>query len=72
MFNISKYIYITHLGVLVDCEWSTWTLGDCSKECGGGSRNNHSSKTVVEAFGGTCEGTGEAAVRCNEQRCTGS
>ena len=64
MFNISKYIYITHLGVLVDCEWSDWHIGDCSKTCGGGWRNNHRAKTVVEAFNGTCEGTGEEEEKC--------
>ena len=68
---------IIHLSILhhncptVDCEWSEWSLGHCSKTCGTGERLMIRSKTVVEAYDGSCPGAVNATEACNMHNCPG-
>ena len=63
MFNIISAIH---------CEWDAWIVGECSKTCGTGIRNNTRSKLVVEEHGGTCTGHPLEVEECNTQECPGS
>ena len=55
----------------VNCEWSSWTIGKCSKTCGGGQQINTRSKTVEEDYGGKCTGKPSVSETCNSQDCPG-
>ena len=54
---------------VIHCEWNDWVLGQCSAECGSGSRNNTRTKSVVEANGGTCDGQFWEIETCNTNPC---
>ena len=57
---------------LVDCSWSEWTIGQCSKTCGGGKRTNNRLKSVEASFGGKpCIGGPNITVPCNTEKCSG-
>ena len=43
--------------------------GECSKDCGTGTRTNTRDKTVVEANGGTCDGQPNEVEQCNTHPC---
>ena len=50
----------------VDCEWSEWKIGECSKQCGGGRRINKREQNVLAAHGGReCSGPTELDEPCN-------
>ena len=49
-------LHYKELIIKVDCEWDEWIIGECSKTCGGGMRNNYRDKKVEEMFGGVCDG----------------
>ena len=61
----------------VNCLWSTWNKGGCSKTCGKGTLTYTRTKKTVEAHGGTCEGhckgdceeTKKVKNGCNLQEC---
>merc|ERR1719322_972054 len=53
----------------VDCEWSQWISGDCSKSCGGGNQTRFRSKIVEEKFGGSCSGESMLTTSCNAEQC---
>ena len=56
----------------MDCEWGEWQLGECSKECGGGTRINTRSLKVIAAHGGVeCSGLSNVTEMCNTQECPG-
>ena len=57
--------------MVVNCTWSSWSVGSCSKSCGGGMLTKTRSKTVVEANGGTCDGQSSENEICNTQNCPG-
>ena len=47
-------------------------MGDCSEDCGGGSRINKRSPTVEASFGGKeCVGSSNVTEICNIQECPG-
>ena len=57
---------------LVDCEWGEWKIGECSVECGTGTRLNLREPKVLAAHGGKeCSGLANATEICNIQECPG-
>ena len=57
---------------LVDCEWGEWKIGECSEECGTGTRLNTREPIVSAAHGGKkCSGLSNATEICNIQECPG-
>ena len=56
----------------IHCEWDEWTIGECSKTCGTGTRLNTRTKLVNEANGGTCDGEPSEVDECNSQPCPGN
>ena len=66
------FIQISYILSLVDCIWGEWQMGDCSEDCGGGSRINKRSPTVEASFGGKeCVGSSNVTEICNIQECPG-
>ena len=58
------------MSILVDCEWTSWKKGTCSKTCAGGTQTN--TRTIkVEARDGGANCTGESVetLDCNTQEC---
>ena len=55
----------------VNCQWSDWETGQCSKTCGGGERTNTRTKKVAEEHGGTCTGSSSVSEACNGEGCPG-
>ena len=55
----------------MNCTWSTWTVGSCSKTCGGGMSTKTRNKTIEEAHGGTCDGESSENETCNTNSCPG-
>ena len=55
----------------VDCVWSSWFPGRCSKSCGGGERINTRFKKVVEKHGGSCSGNFNVTDTCHTNLCPG-
>ena len=54
----------------VDCIWDSWGVwGECSESCGDGIKTKTRSKTVSQAYGGTCNGTNKIEEICNEGDC---
>ena len=57
---------------IVDCEWDSWQVGECTKECGGGKRTNtRPIKTGAEHGGRNCSGHSQITEDCNIQECPG-
>ena len=70
MFKIIfKYDHESNFSV--DCEWSDWQDGECSKSCEGGNRTSTRFKIVEEMYNGTCEGHSTYTEECNMQECPG-
>ena len=60
------------IDILVDCTWSEWTRGDCSKTCGEGARIN-TRVMFEEQFGGKgCVGKASVTEFCQLEKCTGN
>ena len=55
----------------VECQWSLWSNGACSKSCGVGQRKRTRTKMVAEKFGGACNGQSIKYESCNIQPCPG-
>ena len=55
----------------IHCEWDEWTIGECSKTCGTGTRLNNRTKVVEEVNGGTCDGQPSEIEECNPEPCPG-
>ena len=53
----------------VNCVWSSWHDGGCSKACGGGERTKVRYKIVVEGKGGLCFGGFKIKENCNTHPC---
>ena len=54
----------------MDCVWSNWKIGKCSKKCGGGTRTNTREQKILAAHGGTeCRGPTKIDEPCNTQDC---
>ena len=59
--------------ISVDCVWGVWESGECSKECGGGTRTNKRDRIQEELFGGNpCNGNSTFEENCNLQECPGT
>ena len=56
----------------VNCQWGPWSIGRCSKSCGGGKQIKIRTKTTVEANGGTCDGQPLVIEDCNTNSCSNS
>ena len=60
-----------HYGI-VDCEWSDWITGECTKSCGIGARINTRTEKVPAMHGGEgCKGDSSLPETCNVQECPG-
>ena len=60
-------------GCLVDCEWGEWSIGECSKTCGTGMRENVREQKVIAEFGGKeCSGPESVTEACNVLECPGN
>ena len=53
----------------IHCGWGDWVYGQCSKECGTGTRTNTRVKLVEEEHGGTCDGQPSEIEECNTDPC---
>merc|ERR1719430_2308982 len=54
----------------VNCQWSEWTIGQCSVTCGGGTRTNTRFIKQTAEFGGEkCQGEDSMTVNCNTDGC---
>ena len=54
----------------IDCKWSDWEYGQCSKTCGGGTRTNYRKELVHQSNGGkACSGSTWMTEDCNKQSC---
>ena len=69
LFYVS--IYFDTITLVLDCVWSEWFIGECSKRCDGGKRTNVRYKEIVEANGGSCSGDFKADESCNTDSCPG-
>ena len=65
---VSFYIFC-----IVDCKWGDWTIGKCSKTCGGGVQVDSRDKLQEELFRGKpCDGNSTRHRECNTDReCPG-
>ena len=56
----------------MDCVWAPWkSWSVCTKSCGGGTSTKNRTKSIIEAYGGTCLGNWTKTQACNEQECPG-
>ena len=55
----------------INCEWSEWNVGKCSKTCGNGTRTSDRNKILVEQNGGICSGMTSKVVDCILDSCPG-
>ena len=55
----------------IHCVWDKWVEGNCSTECGTGTKTNTRVKLVEESNGGTCTGNSEETLECKEKECPG-
>jgi len=53
----------------IHCEWDEWVEGECSAECGVGTKTNTRVKLVTEANGGTCDGQPTETLECKDKEC---
>ena len=67
------YFYIQLiLHVIVHCEWGEWIIGECSEECGEGTRTNTRTLKVPSDDGGKkCDGPSSFVETCTLQDCSG-
>ena len=64
-------MHIIHF-YLGDCEWSDWSIGSCSENCGGGTRTNTRTVEKEATHGGkSCDGPSTIDEPCNIQQCKG-
>ena len=75
MFEIRENILLNQFNynnIEVDCIWGLWkSWSACTKSCGGGTRTKNRTKSITEAYGGTCLGNWTETQECNEQNCPG-
>ena len=57
------------LGVAIHCVWDEWVPGECSAECGTGTRTNTREKLIEEANGGICTGEPTEILACKIKEC---
>ena len=55
----------------MDCVWGIWKYGECTKECGVGTRKITRNVLVKDTQGGKqCSGPSTVTESCNLQKCT--
>ena len=64
---ISLYFSIFSNSV-VQCEWSPWINGPCSKTCGGGTFSKKRFK-IQQEVGTSCTGEPTSEEECNKDEC---
>ena len=65
-------VFNLYMWILVDCVWADWEIGECSKECGSGTRSNVRIPKIRASNGGKeCAGSNEITEVCNTQKCSG-
>ena len=69
--KLKIFLYAYGISLIVDCVWSRWFIGQCSKSCEGGDRTNVRYKEVVERYGGICSGEFTLIEPCNTDPCPG-
>ena len=66
----TELCYIQDCPVVVDCQWSEWQYGPCSKTCGKGVKVIFRTEKVKPLNGGRpCFGDGTKTELCNIQDC---
>jgi len=55
----------------IHCVWDNWVEGNCSTECGTGTKTNTRVKLVEESNGGTCTGNSVETLECKDKECPG-
>ena len=66
----TELCYIQDCPVVVDCQWSEWQYGPCSKTCGKGVKVIFRTEKVKSLNGGRpCFGDGTKTELCNIQGC---
>ena len=56
----------------MDCEWSEWSIGECTTTCGGGIQIKTRTSIIEAAYGGKeCDGASNMTEDCNIQNCPG-
>ena len=57
----------------VDCKWGEWRFGNCSKECGSGTRIDVRD-IEIQPFnsGKECKGESNITENCNNHQCPGT
>ena len=62
--------YLQNCPDVVDCQWSEWQSGSCSRTCGRGVQMNFRTERVQAQNGGSpCFGSGSKWEHCNLQDC---
>ena len=57
---------------IVHCEWGEWIIGECSEECGEGTRTNTRTLKVPSDYGGKeCDGPSSFEETCTLHDCSG-
>ena len=54
----------------VNCEWSEWKIGQCSKSCDGGLRNKTRTIMTKESNKGKCRGNATVQETCSLNNCS--
>ena len=62
---------ISNLAIPLNCQWTAWSITDCSATCGEGTRTKTRSIGVKEANGGKCYGKSTEKEPCNLKKCIG-
>ena len=59
----------SNLAVAIDCEWGSWSVGDCSISCGKGTRTKIRTVSIKGTHGGKCMGKNIMIESCNIKNC---
>ena len=68
---LNKSGLITKFYTAINCQWGEWEIGECSVECGYGTRVKTREKVVEEEYGGTCTGDFTENENCKDKECPG-
>ena len=56
----------------IHCAWGPWKEGQCSVTCGAGIKVDTREKTIVEKYGGVCDGCEVEVTDCTvDTACPG-
>ena len=67
----TKLWYIIIFVFIVNCEWTSWEIGKCSKGCGDGMQTYTRTKKTQQNYGGICIGKPTEAWPCKLSECAG-